>query len=203
MLGIRKSFIVTGFSVIAACTMLSACKNSRIVTLDGSHGAIAACEEAVKEQMVSPSSYKRIWAGYSSTPAMNAKDLEAARKIQSDQACPDCAPEVNAFYGSLMDRNKYPPEMRATVDRILADGVKWRKETDAKAKRNAPQDRTARVTIEYDAQNNFGAMLRKFVSCRFDAIDTDGRYNRSDVLFTSEASETMARLSEGQNDYEE
>lgn len=173
-------------AILSASLLLSGCRDLNIGKRDGSHGAIAACEEVVKEQLVSPSTYKRVKAYYDSAPAMTHDEAENADELKDEQA--GISPEIIAFSRAVV-RGRNAKEKKEYNDAKL--------QHDERAKRNEPQDRTAYVTIEYDAQNRFGAMLRSLTACRFGEIGVDGAFDRSDLLFTFETNRSTLDMGKG------
>jgi len=176
----RADWIGTGaFLAVAGAGILFWLKDFRGIS-DPSHGAIAACEEATMEDLRAPSTYKLVWSNYTPRDAMPV----AERKVMNE---PD---------ESVLDGERYVAayvkKMEADTDRKLKAGeplsedeqqfLAIRRIGEQRAARNAPEDRTAFVTLEYDSENAFGSPVRSFDVCRLGAIGTDKRFERRDVL---------------------
>ena len=59
--------------------------------------------------------------------------------------------------------------------------------------KNLPEDQTGYVTLEYDADNDFGSAIRNFGMCRFGAIGTDGSFVKSDLVMSGPVDAAAAR----------
>lgn len=169
------------------------CEQLRALGPDPSHGAIAACEEATQKTLKSPSSYRRVWAGYDETDPLNGEDEQryrdrgkcAARKTMG-RAC--TAAELDGerladAYSAKVDRDierKKRSGAALTSDEKFFDdlnaGVANRPKLDGAAAE------TGFVTLEYDSANSFGAQLRAFGICRFGPIGTDGKFDQGDIF---------------------
>lgn len=152
---------------------------------DDSHGALAACEEQTKEGLVSPSSFKLVWSDYTLRAAALPEDNVAMAAPGSSQLSVNFAAYVDK-HGPELAARLARGERLSEEDRQMAE--LWtsadvaKKENAARLARNLPEDRTAFVSLEYDADNSFGATLREFAMCRFGPIGDDGRFERADIV---------------------
>lgn len=160
---------------------------------DKSHGAIDACEEQISDQLISPASYKRVWADYTPRSALTSAEY---RELDRRRANIDSYSQrlVDAYTDEL-DRSIKRKAKRGgltDVEQMVVDG---RRQTDARAARNDPADRTGFVTLQYDSDNRFGATLRSFAICRFGAIGEDFRFERKDILQSGPMDDELGQLS--------
>ena len=180
MRDLRRAGVAFG---LAALSVGAAWKTGFIDRLiDKSHGAIAACEVETMKSLRSPSTYKRVWADYTTAPPLGWKE---SAKLRQTQCEPDCT-EADRFF------NAYANKMDKDIERKIRRGERLneleqsitdrRGELDRLISANAPEVQTAVVTLEYDAQNAFGSPVRSFAMCRFSAIGEDGRFESHDIV---------------------
>lgn len=161
---------------------------------DGSHGAIGACEEHTRERLKSPASFKLVWSDYTAMGPLTDEDRKTAAAMACEPDCNNIGSQLTRAYSAYIDKNG--PRLAAKKlkgQKLTAEendnaelwlGVqKAKKENAEREKLNLPEDRTAHVTLEYDADNSYGASLREFAMCRFGAIGTDGSFAKSDIAF--------------------
>lgn len=153
---------------------------------DESHGALSACEEYVVSTLKAPSSYQRAWYEYKPAPPLTSAEFRNLQSAQANVCGGDQCSEAGDYMQAAVEG------FNRELDRKLRDGLalddleqallKNRKQMDADAAADKPAARTAFVTVEYDAQNAFGASIRSFAMCRFSAIGEDGRFSKTDIL---------------------
>jgi hypothetical protein len=153
---------------------------------DKSHGAIAACEGNIKAGLVAPSTYQRIRADYHEQPPLTL-DLYAAYERTkycglSDlfEPCTDANLIAIAYAGEqiLRARGIRRPTARQR-DQARAESI--RNNFSALNRLPSEQRRSARVSVEFDAQNAYGAPIRTLRSCRFGPMRF-GRFQKGDIF---------------------
>lgn len=163
---------------------------------DKSKGAVPACAEETKEGLISPSSFKLVWSEYTPRGPVTVEEIAEIEDVKR-QCDGECSPgeQLSIDYASYLRREG--PRLAAKLKRNAkltggekADAELWlrseqsRKERRAQIAKNLPEDQSAFVTIEYDAQNTYGTSVRGFAVCRFNGIGKDRRFDRGGILMS-------------------
>lgn len=180
----RLAVMAAGLSALA----VSAC-DELPEWQDPSQGAVAACEEIVKAQLMSPSSYKRVRATYSPGVAMTLEYYKMSQDKRYNPNCPDgFCEEAQRFgmYGGAQIDLQSQGMKRPTRKQIESHIQKLYEQGFARLQnRPADQQKIAFAQIEFDAQNQYGAMIRGMHNCMF-APKTGEKYEPTDAFGTSE-----------------
>lgn len=158
-----------------------------------SDGSIGACEEAIKGRLVSPSSYRRVSVEFTPREPLTLEEFEAAinskkcpvsereYNCESDNATADAL--VDQYIASQQLEKEGRPDPRP--NRSVVEKALNRHHADIYAelsKQPLSNRRTGFVTLEYDADNSFGASLRASGFCRFGTIGEDGQFGPEDII---------------------
>ncbi|RYG88919.1 MAG: hypothetical protein EON59_02865 [Alphaproteobacteria bacterium] len=135
---------------------------------DGSRGAIAACQDATRSKLVSPSSFKSLWANFTERGPLDLADRD---EWMNRDICSVKRAATRECTQSTSD--KLATAVRKQGDREIAAkrrrGEKLDEAEQAYFNAGAWLDtaKTGFVLLEYDAENRMGANLRSFAICRF------------------------------------
>ena len=158
-----------------------------------SDGSIGACEDAIKGSLASPSSYRRVSVEFTPREPLPLEEFEDAWNTRQ---CPvsereyNCESDTN-YADAYLDqftaerqlekegRSDLPPT-RSVVEKALK---RYRADIYAQlSKQPLSHRKTGFVTLEYDADNSFGASLRASSFCRFGTIGQDGQFGAEDII---------------------
>lgn len=164
---------------------------------DSSNGAIPACEEETKANLVAPTSFKLIWSEYTSRAPMTLDEENQLRKSRASSNPQGTGAQIAQAYSDYIDREGPKLARRLQAGKSMSegdkrdaqqwiDGEKSKADYAARVAKNLPEDQSAFVILEYDAQNSYGALVRNFAMCRFGAIGSDGQFERRDILLSGE-----------------
>ena len=171
--------------------------------IDHSHGAIAACVEKTKEQLRSPSSFKLIWSDYTARGPLTPEERKQAYESSCQGGCASGDKVIQALMHAIETRGpKLAERLRrgaklSDIEKRVAEAwmeeAEWLKANAARVAKNLPEDQSAYVTLEYDADNGFGSAIRDFGMCRFGAIGTDGSFDKADIVMSGPVDAAAAR----------
>ena len=190
----RKQALVGGLAGVASLAIVGLIWSGLVPSpIDHSHGAIGACLDKTKEQLRSPSSFQLVWSEYTARGPMTTEERKQAFQSQTVQN--DTGDKILHAYmraievrGPKLAQRLRRGEKLTGVDADLArswiQGEEAEKANTIRVAKNLPEDQTAFVTLEYDADNGFGASIRNFGICRFGAIGSDGRFAKSDIIMS-------------------
>lgn len=194
---LRPTFLISSLMVL----ILTAC--DKLPFLDSSDGAVSACEEKLRDSLVSPSSYRRQKAEYHTREFTfddyyESEGGDNCRPFTSS----DCVDTTKFFRAMAAKRwllaskdlkaDRDISEITSRVDKQpfpkVSDKKKWEADHDYMEfiyQRNYGLGRAtklpaAMVAIEYDAANSFNASLRSTYVCRFPPTNGD-RYSKSAI----------------------
>ena len=161
--------------------------------IHNSDGSIGACEEAIKGSLVSPSSYRRVSVEFTPREPLTLEEFEGAintRKCPVSEREYNCESEtatadalVDQYIASQQLEKEGRPDPRP--NRSIVEKALKRLHADIYAQLSRwphSHRKTGFVTLEYDADNSFGASLRTSSFCRFGPIGEDGRFGPNDVI---------------------
>ena len=156
--------------------------------LDSSSGAIPACEEALLQNLKSPSSYNRIKAEFYPQPALSPQQF---RQYQFTHGCTvdklgfglkNCI-DAQAYYLQTADElETQRPDGTKMKGRERRDAIKLKWDRDYRTYKEVwGKNGTATVAIEYDADNAYGSALRSKYICEFGKRSTDDHFSAGDI----------------------
>ena len=150
---------------LQCCLALTACDRLPFL-VSAEESATRACEERLKGDLTSPSSYTRVWSSFK--PAGPVTKEEEIEKFETDRLralrAGDDATAISSFY--IENCLKHPS-----------------KECGMLNVEDSPAQKTAFVLIEYEAANAFNAKLPGYFTCRM-TVREDDIYEQANV-FTS------------------
>lgn len=170
---------------LALSLSLHGCGSIASLADDGSRGAIAACEEATRAKLVSPSSYARVWANFTERGPLD----EAEREEWMDRA--GCS--VTREKAGECSRT-FAEKMTTALTKQIAEkkrrGVKLEASEQAIVNAGAWLDtsKTGFVLLEYEAMNPMGVNLRSFAICRLGPPGDNSKFSSRDVFQHGEVS---------------
>ena len=158
-----------------------------------SNGSIAACEKAIKGSLVSPSSYRRVSVEFTPREPLTLEEFETAINTKK---CPVSEREYNcesdtAHADALVDQSIASQQLEKEgrpdprPNRSVVEKALKRHHADIYAQLSRwplSHRKTGFVTLEYDADNSFGASLRASSFCRFGTIGQDGQFGPEDII---------------------
>jgi hypothetical protein len=134
-----------------------------------------------------------VWADYEPLPPLTWEEL---RRLEEAGCGTDC-PESQRFYNAYVAKAVKDAERKTRAGKPLDETehmmIKARERMNADVASNDKFSRTAMVTLEYDAENGFGALVRSFAGCRFTAIGADGRFEQRDIVLEGPIPESEGR----------
>ena len=191
-----QKLVVAGGAVSAVGLVLVGMFWSGILPspFDNSHGAIPACVERTKEQLRSPASFKLIWSDYSALPPLTSEERKQAFQAQGSSD-PFKGDQITQAYiraieirgpklAERLTRGDKLSGIDAQIAQAWIEGQEAERANAARIAKNLPEDQSAHVTLEYDADNGFGASIRSFGMCKFGAIGGDGVFAKSDIILS-------------------
>ncbi len=190
--------------MLASLTIFALSGCDKIPFGDKSHGAIAACEEKLKNTLVSPASYKRLKSSYNAMDftfddyyqsrggdecGLTIKDgcelsEQLARRLGAkDWLISKKELMAGADFGEVMSRNTNKPFPNVSFRKTMEADREFIRYTYNKRFGPTATNKfpAAVVGIEYDAVNQYNAPLRSEFACRFTPTDRD-EYIRSDMF---------------------
>ena len=162
--------------------------------VDASKGAVSACSDKISEQLRSPSSMKVFWSEFTPRAPLTWDEAHPHKDF-----CPPPLDGHDDVIDAIMCRldkqeqkvreklrKGLPPVGREEEDVAESIHVVERNRADfeARAAENLPEVQSGFVTLEYDADNSFGTPIRAFAICRFGAIGSDVRFQKSEIVLS-------------------
>jgi hypothetical protein len=159
--------MVRSFALVL-CILLASCDRLPF-GVSAEESATRACEERLKGDLTSPSSYRRVWSSF--TPAAPATKAEEIEKDEADRVRALRSGDDGAAIIATFDRNRLQHPNKEC-------GFSYDQ---------SPHPNTAFVLVQYEAGNAFNAQLPGYFTCRMTSRD-DGKYTLADVFTASELS---------------
>ncbi|HEV2126462.1 MAG TPA: hypothetical protein VGW38_27200, partial [Chloroflexota bacterium] len=186
--GWMNRIVVLSGAAVAAIGLLAWQTGAVDKLTDQSHGAIAACEESLLQSLRSPSTYERVAAEYTPADPLSYEDYVSYMETRRCPASP-------FGYDSCVETNRLLNGIASTMDWENPGSTEQVRKPSKKAREAyyrwlherygswpVAEQRTAFVSIEYDAANAFNAPLRSTHVCRFGPIRSDQRFETGDLF---------------------
>ena len=158
---------------------LQGCGSIASLADDGSRGAIAACEEATRAKLVSPTSYTHVWANFTERGPLDESEREewmdrAGCSVTREKAgeCSRTFAEkmTTAFSKQIAEKKRRGVKLEASEQAIVNAGA-WLETA-----------KTGFVLLEYEAMNPMGVNLRSFAICRFGPPGDRNKFSSRDIF---------------------
>lgn len=182
-----KRSVIIAAAIIVTATGAYLARDQIHHLIDPTNGALAACEENLKTQLKSPSSYKRIDYKFFEYPSgMTIDGFKQFQKTHFTTADPVLG-EARGLSQGYIDQLAMEMSLRKPLSKITDhDRQKW---LDDKLKRDfnlfqavRNNTRTASVFVTYEAENSYGASLKNIHECNFAPPKSDiGSYSADDL----------------------
>ena len=150
-------------SCLIPCLLLMSCDRLPLAPKT-EENATRACEERLKGELTSPSSYRRIWFSFTPgapTTKQEEIDRDEADRLRARRSGDDTGAIIATYQRNCL---QHPSK-------------------DCGALVFEPQ-KSAYVVIQYEAANNFNAMLPGYYTCRM-TMPGDAKYNVNNVFTAS------------------
>ena len=163
-------------AIISAALTLGACDKLPFST-SGEENATRVCEERLKSDLKSPSSYVRTWSSFTPADPMTKPELMEMWEANRQQAI-KAGNDAEAFSNAYILKCMRAPKSRD------CDG--FQKIEDL------PRPKTAFVLLEYEAVNAFNVALPGFFTCRMNLAE-NGEYADTYILTSTQVPDQIGR----------
>jgi hypothetical protein len=174
-----RAALISTFALLPACDRLP-------FLVSAEESATKACEQRLKTDLKSPSSYKRLWSTFTPGDPVTKADMMEMWEADRKQAAKE-GNDAEALADAMILRCMKNPKR--------ADCAEITKTTETALQRD-----TAFVLIEYEAANAFNARLPGFFSCRV-YVDDRGKYADGGVFTSTTVPDQIGRQMKTQAEF--